>query len=143
LRTSWTDYFLDLAAQAATRSTCPRKHVGCVLVRNRIVVSIGYNGSVRKLDHCDDVGCMMEDNHCVRVNHAEINALVHAARYGYAVDGTTAYITASPCWNCFRALANAGINRIVYREFYKDDRIFSAAATLKIPLEHFPGSKPA
>lgn len=133
-RKSWNEYFLEIAQMVATRATCPRKAVGCVLVRDHMVVSSGYNGSVRGLPHCTDVGCMMEDNHCVAVIHAELNAIVQAARNGVRIEGAECYVTASPCWNCFKALANAGVKRIVYGEFYRDDRIFEVAAKLGIEM---------
>ena len=134
MRDSWDLYMMKLARVAATRATCDRKHVGAVIARDKHVVSTGYNGSVAGLPHCDDVGHMMEDGHCVRTVHAEANAIAQAARYGNAVEGATIYVTASPCWICFRLIANSGIRRIVYDEFYRDERIFEAAEQLGIEL---------
>lgn len=125
---------MHLAHVVATRATCPRKSVGCVLVRDHTILSTGYNGAVRGLPHCTDVGCEMVEGHCVNVIHAEINAIVQAARNGVRIEGAECYVTASPCWNCFKALANAGVKRIVYREFYRDDRIFAVAAKLGIEM---------
>jgi len=133
-RDSWDVYMMKLARVAAERSTCDRKHVGAVVVKDKFVVSTGYNGSIAGLAHCDDVGHMMEDGHCVRTVHAEANAIVQAARHGKALEGATIYVTASPCWPCFRLIANAGIRRVVYDEFYRDDKIFAAAAELGIEL---------
>lgn len=133
-RVSWDRYFMNIAHEAKRRSTCDRRHVGAVLVRDRMILSTGYNGSIRGLPHCDEVGHMMEDGHCVATIHAEANAILQAARNGIAIDGATLYTTASPCWNCFRLLANAGIVRIVYDEFYRDERIFRVARRLRIPL---------
>jgi dCMP deaminase len=107
-----------------------------VLVRNRTILSTGYNGSIRGMPHCADVGHMMEDGHCVATIHAEANAIIQAARNGVNIDGATTYVTASPCWNCFKQLANAGIVRIVYGEFYRDDRIFEVARQIGIELVH-------
>jgi dCMP deaminase len=137
-RASWDEYFMSIAQVVATRSTCPRKYVGAVVVRNRIILSTGYNGSIRGMPHCSDVGHMMEDGHCVATIHAEANAIIQAARSGVNIDGATCYATASPCWNCFKQLANAGIVRIAYGEFYRDDRIFEISRQIGIELVHVP-----
>lgn len=134
MRHDWDRYFMSIAIQVATRATCDRKHVGALLVRNRMMLSSGYNGSVRGLPHCDDVGHMMEDGHCVATIHAEANAIIQAARNGVGIEGATLYCTASPCWPCFKMIANAGITRICYGEFYRDDRIFTVAQDLAIEL---------
>jgi len=76
----------------------------------------------------------MEDGHCVRTIHAEANAIIQAARNGVRIDGATVYVTASPCWGCFKMIANAGIQRIVFGEFYRDERIFRFATELGIEL---------
>ncbi|MGB5374209.1 MAG: dCMP deaminase family protein, partial [Polyangiales bacterium] len=115
-RASWDQYFMDIAVVVATRSTCPRKHVGSVIVRDKTILSTGYNGSVRGLPHCDEVGHMMVDGHCVRTIHAEVNAIIQAAKNGSRIDGASIYVTASPCWNCFKAICNVGIKRIIFEE---------------------------
>lgn len=130
---------MDIARVVSSRSTCPRKSVGAVLVRDKTILSTGYNGSIRGMPHCVVVGCMMENDHCVATIHAESNAILQAARNGVMIDGGTLYVTASPCWNCFKEIANSGIRRVVYGEFYRDDRIFSAAASLNIELVHLAG----
>ena len=135
MRDSWDVYMMKLARVASERSTCERKHVGAVVAKDKFVVATGYNGSIAGLPHCDEVGHLMEDGHCVRTVHAEANAIVQAARHGKAVEGGTIYVTASPCWPCFRLIANAGIRRIVFDEFYRDERIFEAATELGIALE--------
>ena len=141
-RASWDDYFMNIAREVATRATCDRKHVGAVIVRNRCILATGYNGSVRGLEHCDDVGHMMEDGHCVRTIHAEANAIIQAARHGTSIEGAGIYITASPCWICFKMIANAGIERIVFGEFYRDERIFTTAERLRIALIDLTASAP-
>jgi len=141
MRSSWHRYFLDIARQVATRATCPRKSVGAVLVLDKTIVSTGYNGSVRGLPHCEEVGCMMENNHCVRTIHAEVNALVQAAKNGTAINGSTLYVTASPCWPCFKAVVNAGVRIIVFEEFYRDKRIFETAERLGIKLYQLNGDE--
>jgi len=114
-----------------------------VIVRDRTILSTGYNGSIRGMPHCTDAGHMMENDHCVATIHAEANAIIQAAKNGVMIDGGTIYVTASPCWNCFKQIANAGIRRIVYGEFYRDERIFSVAERLAIDLLHVPSQVPA
>jgi len=136
MRVSWDRYFMNLAVQAATRSTCPRKHVGAVIVRDKAVLATGYNGSLRGLPHCTDVGCLIENDHCVRTVHAEANAILQAARHGVRIDGADIYVTASPCWECFKLIANAGIRRVLYGEFYSDERLLQYAREAGIELLH-------
>jgi dCMP deaminase len=133
-RVSWDRYFMNIAHEAKRRSTCDRKNVGAVIVRDRMILSTGYNGSIRGLPHCDEVGHMMEGGHCVATIHAEANAILQAARSGVRIDGATLYTTASPCWSCFKLCANAGVTRIIYDEFYRDDRIFRIARQLALPI---------
>ena len=127
---------MRIAQQVATRSTCDRKHIGAVIVRDRNILSTGYNGSIRGLPHCDDIDHLMENGHCVRTVHAEANAIAQAAKNGVGLNGAEIYITASPCWTCFKLLANAGIMKIHFGEFYRDDRIYDAAKLANIELNH-------
>jgi len=133
-RVDWHQYFMNIAGQVATRSTCDRKHVGAVIVRDRTILSTGYNGSIRGMPHCDDVGHQLENNHCVATVHAEANAIIQAAKNGVRVDGAELYTTASPCWNCFKLIANSGIREIYYGEFYRDTRSPEVARQLGIEL---------
>ncbi len=133
-RVDWHTYFMNIARQAATRSTCDRKHVGAVIVREKTILSTGYNGSIRGLAHCDDVGHMMESGHCVGTVHAEANAIIQAAKNGVRVDQSEIYTTASPCWNCFKLIANAGLTRVYYGEFYRDEKSLEIARHLGIEL---------
>lgn len=119
-RPSWNEYFLKIAELVSTRATCPRLHVGAVLVRNRMVISAGYNGSPRKTDQCDEVGCRIINGHCVRVVHAEANAVIQAAYHGISTKGSILYTRYLPCEDCTKVLINAGIEKIVYREVYKN-----------------------
>ncbi len=135
-RVSWDRYFMNLAVQAATRSTCPRKHVGAVIVRDKTILSTGYNGSIRGAPHCTEVGCLIENEHCVRTVHAEANALVQAARHGVLLEGAEIYVTASPCFNCFKLIANAGIRIVHYGEFYRDERVLQFADDAGIRMDH-------
>jgi dCMP deaminase len=129
---------MNIARVVSSRSTCERKFVGAVIVRDKTILSTGYNGSIRGMPHCTDVGHMMEDGHCVATLHAEVNAIIQAAKNGVAIEGATIYVTASPCWNCFKTIANSGILRILYGEFYRDERIFEVAARLGLELVHLP-----
>ena len=141
-RASWDEYFMSIAQVVATRSTCERKYVGAVIVRNKTILSTGYNGSIRGLPHCTEAGHMMEDGHCVATIHAETNAILQAARNGVMIDGASIYVTASPCWNCFKQLANAGITRICYGEFYRATRSIEVATAVGIELIHVPIAPP-
>lgn len=133
-RKDWRHYFMDIAHLVGSRATCDRKHVGAVIVRNNTLLSSGYNGAPRRMVHCDDVGHMMENDHCVRTVHAEANAIVQAAKNGVMIDGGTIYTTASPCWPCFQLIVNSGLVEIVFGELYRDPRIsqFSREAGIKL-----------
>ena len=133
-RVSWKDYFMNIAREVATRSTCDRKHVGAVIVREKTILSTGYNGSIKGLPHCDEVGCEMVDGHCVRTTHAEANAIVQAAKNGIQINQSEIYVTASPCYDCFKLIANAGIKIIYYDEFYRDRRIIEKSKEIGIQL---------
>jgi dCMP deaminase len=133
-RAGWDEYFMRIALDVSGRSTCDRKHVGAVIVRDRNILSTGYNGSIAGMPHCDDVGHMMEGGHCIATIHAEANAIIQAAKNGVNINGAFLYTTASPCWNCFKLVVNAGMRRILFGEFYRDDRIFVVAEKLSIDL---------
>jgi dCMP deaminase len=130
---------MNIARQVATRSTCDRKHVGAVIVRDRTILSTGYNGSIRGMPHCDDVGHDIDHGHCIATIHAEANAILQAAKNGSMIDGAEIYTTASPCWNCFKLIANAGIRTIYYGEFYRDAKSLTIARQLGIDLVDLGG----
>ena len=125
---------MNIAHEAATRSTCDRKHVGAVIVREKTILSTGYNGSIRGMPHCDEAGHDIESGHCVATIHAEANAIIQAARNGVNINGAELYTTASPCWSCFKLIANSGIGRIFYGEFYRDEKSLSLATGAGIEL---------
>ena len=133
-RISWENYFMNIAAEVATRSTCDRKHVGAVIVREKTILSTGYNGSIKGLPHCDEAGHEIVDGHCVRTTHAEANAIVQAAKNGVEINLSEIYVTASPCYSCFKLIANAGIKTIYYKELYRDERINDRAKEAGINL---------
>ena len=140
MRLNWDEYFMRLAEVVATRATCNRKHVGAVVVRDRTVLATGYNGSVRGLEHCDDAGHEMNEGHCVRTVHAESNAVAQAAKNGVALDGATIYVTASPCYICFKLLANSGIKEIVFGEVYRDSDFSVQAAQAGMMYRYLKGT---
>ncbi|MFH1849458.1 MAG: cytidine/deoxycytidylate deaminase family protein [archaeon] len=134
-RVSWETYFMNIAEQVATRSTCDRNQVGAVIVKDKTILSTGYNGSIRGMPHCDEVGHDMDNGHCVATIHAEANAIIQAAKNGVCIDDAEIYVTSIPCWNCFKLIANSGIQRIFYKKFYRDDRAMKVAAQIGIQLK--------
>jgi dCMP deaminase len=139
-RPIWDKYFLKLAMLVSERATCPRMHCGCVLVRNKRILSTGYNGSIPGDAHCEDDGCMIVDNHCVRTIHAEMNAILQCSIHGVSTQGATAYITNMPCTNCAKSLIAAGIKEIVIFSDYHDTKAeeFFEIANVKIKRLEMP-----
>ena len=119
-RVTWKTYFMNIAKEVSTRSTCDRKHVGAVIVREKTILSTGYNGSIKGLPHCDTVGCEMVDGHCVRTTHAEANAILKTASSVNSCNGGTLYLTMSPCKECSKLVHQSGIIRLVYLKKYSD-----------------------
>ena len=119
MRKTWDQYYLDLAEEVATRATCNRLQVGCVIVNRNHIVSTGYNGSIHGHPHCTDVGCLLKEGRCIRTLHAEENAILHARRED--LTGATAYVTHEPCENCTKRLNQAGVARVVFRKAYKSE----------------------
>jgi len=135
MRESWDNYFMNLAKQIATRATCSRLNVGCIIVRDKVILSTGYNGSLKDTEHCDDVGHDIDElNHCVRTVHAEANAVAQAAKNGVVLDRSIAYITHSPCLTCFKLLVSAGVKIVCYQNPYRIDRIDNYAMKAGIVL---------
>lgn len=128
-RPSWDDYFMEIARMVASRSTCLRRQVGCVIVKDRRILSTGYNGAPSGVTHCSEIGCRRmadgvpsgERHELCRGVHAEQNAIIQGARYGVVLDGATAYVTSQPCSICTKMLINAGIQEIVYEGDYPDE----------------------
>lgn len=122
-RKTWDEYFIDTAYHIATRSTCRRKKVGAIIVNptTKSILATGYNGSLPGSEHCEDSGCYIVNNHCLRTVHAETNAINQAAKNGSTLWQTHIYCTTKPCWNCFKNIIQAGIVSIYYREDYKDE----------------------
>ena len=127
-RPEWDDYFLELAHVISKRSTCLRRKVGAIVVKNRHILSTGYNGSPKNIRHCEETGCLREQlkvpsgqrHELCRGLHAEQNAIIQAAVYGVSVDGAVLYCTNQPCSICAKMIINAGIKRIVLSDGYPD-----------------------
>jgi dCMP deaminase len=128
-RPGWDDYFLDIVGLVAKRATCRRRCVGAALVRDRRILSTGYNGAPSGLKHCLEIGCLREQNRIpsgerhelCRGLHAEQNAIIQAAFHGIRIQGATLYCTNLPCVICSKMLINAGIKEIIYESGYADD----------------------
>jgi dCMP deaminase len=136
-RPSWDDYFMQITLQVARRSTCPRAAVGAVIVRDKRILTTGYNGAPRGLPHCTEVGCLMVNGHCVRTLHAEQNAIIQGALHGVDVSGSTLYVTHQPCLVCAKMIINAGIERVVYGGDYPDEIARSFLEQAGVSLEHY------
>jgi len=127
-RPDWDTYFMEMAVLAAKRSTCLRRQVGAVIVKNRRVLSTGYNGVPSGVTHCSVTGCLREQlnvpsgerHELCRGLHAEQNAIIQAAYHGVSIDGSTLYCTTLPCIICAKMIINAGIRKIYYLEGYAD-----------------------
>jgi dCMP deaminase len=121
------DYFMQIATVVARRSTCLRNQVGAVFVRNKRILSTGYNGAPAGLQHCDEVGCAREGvasgtrHELCRAVHAEQNAIIQAALHGVSIEGATLYCTHQPCILCAKMMINARIRKVVFRESYPDE----------------------
>jgi dCMP deaminase len=141
-RPSWDDYFLEISAVVAKRSTCLRRHVGAVIVRDKQIISTGYNGAPSGIRHCSEVGCLRERLHVpsgerhelCRGLHAEQNAIIQAALHGVSTRGATLYCTNHPCSICAKMLINAGIIRIVVNGNYHDPLSEEMLAEAKIEV---------
>ncbi len=134
-RPAWDNYFLKLAMLVSERATCPRMHVGCVLVKDKRILSTGYNGSIPGDGHCEDDGCMIVDNHCVRTIHAEMNAIIQCSIHGVNAQGATAYVTNMPCTNCAKALIAAGIKEVIIFSDYHNTLAEDFFAKAKVEIK--------
>ncbi|MGI6452827.1 MAG: deoxycytidylate deaminase [Syntrophomonadaceae bacterium] len=151
LRPSWDDYFLEVANLVASRSTCLRRQVGAVLVKNERIISTGYNGAPKGLRHCFDLGCLREEKNIpsghryelCRGVHAEQNVIINAAFYGVATEGAVLYCNHQPCIICARMIINAGIIKVVHQGRFSDrlaeEFLLEAGITL---IKNQPGQSP-
>ncbi len=143
MRPTWDEYFLQIARTVATRATCPRASVGCVLTRSHRILTTGYNGAPRGVAHCSEAGCILVHDHCQRATHAEANAIVQGALHGVGLEGATAYCTHQPCVNCSKLLISAGVDRIVYLTPYPDPVATALLAEANVEVLHLPIGLPA
>ena len=120
-RISWDEYFMAQRHLLSLRSTCSRLSVGATIVKDKRIVSGGYNGSIKGDEHCIDVGCKVVEGHCVRTIHAEINAILQCSKFGVGTEGATIYVTHFPCLNCTKSIIQAGIKEICYANDYRNN----------------------
>lgn len=141
-RPSWDEYFMGITEMVAQRSTCLRRKVGAILVRDKRIIATGYNGAPAKVSHCLDIGCLREQqgipsgerHELCRGLHAEQNSIIQAALHGFSVEGATLYCTNMPCAICSKMLINARIEKIYYKEGYADTLSSLLLAEAKVPV---------
>ena len=144
-RPSWPEYFMSITRMVAKRSTCLRRHVGAILVRNKRILATGYNGAPAGLKHCEAAGCLRKDSsipsgerhELCRGLHAEQNAIIQAAYHGITIVGSTLYCTNKPCVICSKMLINAGIQKICYESGYDDPLADQMLAEAGIEVTRF------
>ena len=152
-RPSWDEYFMNIAREVARRSTCLRRQLGAILVKDKRILATGYNGAPSNLPHCDEVGCLRQQqgipsgqrHELCRGLHAEMNALLQAATYGIEARGATLYCTAQPCSLCAKMLINTGVQRVVITGEYPDELASQLFVEAGIKVEHLdaaPGASP-
>lgn len=146
-RVSWDEYFMSIAKLVATRSTCIRRQVGCVIVKDKRIIASGYNGAPSGVSHCTDKGtCLRQEldipsgqqHEKCWASHAESNAIVQCARYGTPIEGSVLYCTTHPCSMCAKSIINSGITRVYYIDGYPDelaDKLFKEAKISRIKLD--------
>jgi len=147
-RPTWDQYFLQMARVVASRSTCLRRRVGALLVRDKRILTTGYNGAPANIPHCEDVGCLRDElgipsgerQELCRGLHAEQNAIIQAALHGVTTRGSVLYCTTQPCITCAKMLINAGVNRVVYEGDYPDQLAIEMLEYANIPLVRIPAS---
>ena len=147
-RPDWDTYFLMIALVASTRSTCLRRRVGAIIVRDKFIVSTGYNGAPQGVEHCSEIGCMREKlaipsgerHEMCRGSHAELNAIAQAAKIGVSTEGAAIICTHEPCSFCTKAILNAGINEVVFIYPYPDNLAREMMAESKVVIRQFEES---
>ena len=117
------DYFMEIARATAKRSSCDRASVGAIAVKNNRIICTGYNGSLPKMEECDDMGHYLIANHCMRTVHAEMNLICQAAKMGISMEGSVVYTTHQPCFHCLKHMINVGVFKIIFENAYEDLRI--------------------
>ncbi len=141
-RPDWTEYFMDFARLAEKRSTCLRRRVGAVIVKDKMVLATGYNGAPKGVSHCEVEGCLRarmkvpsgQRHELCRGLHAEQNAIIQAAYHGASIKGSTMYCTFRPCVICVKMIINAGIKEVYFEGHYEDPLAQSMAGEAKLEL---------
>lgn len=145
IRPSYDEYFMKMAYLVSSRSTCLRRHVGAILVKNKHILSTGYNGPPKGLKHCDETGCLREElgvpsgerHEICRGLHAEQNAIIQASVFGVSIKDSVLYVTNTPCVVCAKMLINAGISEIIYDGEYPDKLAMKMLEESNICLKRF------
>ncbi len=144
-RPSWDEYFMKLAHEVAARTTCMRRAVGAIVVKDKRILATGYNGVPTGISHCDEVGCLRSQlgvpsgqrHEICRGLHGEQNAIIQAAKYGINIADSTIYVTTQPCVVCAKMIINAGIVEVVYENPYDDELAMSMLNEAGIKLRVF------
>ncbi len=144
-RPSWETYFMDITALVAKRTTCLRRAVGAVIVKDKRILSTGYNGAPSHIRHCREVGCLREQlkvpsgqrHELCRGIHAEQNAIIQAAYYGVSIQGAMIYCTTQPCSICAKMIINAGLTEIIYASGYADPMAIEMLEEAGVALVRF------
>lgn len=145
MRPSWDEYFMEIAEVVKTRSTCLRRQVGAIIVKDKQILSTGYNGAPTGLKHCEETGCIREQlevpsgerHELCRGLHAEQNAIIQASLHGVKIEGATIYVTTQPCVVCAKMIINSGIKKVVYRGDYPDKLSAQMLAESGITVQKF------
>ncbi|WP_243371191.1 cytidine/deoxycytidylate deaminase family protein [Geotalea sp. SG265] len=149
-RPSWDEYFMEITRLVAKRSTCLRRQVGAVVVKDKNILATGYNGAPSGVSHCLDVGCLREKlaipsgerHELCRGLHAEQNAIIQAAKHGTGIEGSTLYCTTMPCIICSKMIINAGIKRVVFEAGYPDQLAEEMVGESGVVVDRFPKPGP-
>ncbi|MCZ7406525.1 MAG: cytidine/deoxycytidylate deaminase family protein [Candidatus Methanoperedens sp.] len=149
MRPTIDEYFMEIATIVAKRSTCLRNQVGAVIVKDKRILSTGYNGAPRNLEHCLDIGCIRQQNNIAsgtrhelcRAVHAEQNAIIQAALHGVSIEDATIYCTHQPCILCAKMLINARIEKVVFGVVYPDKEALSFFNKAGVKIEQFDLSR--
>ncbi len=145
MRPSWDEYFMEIAEVVKTRSTCLRRQVGAIIVKDKQILSTGYNGAPTGLKHCGETGCIREQlevpsgerHELCRGLHAEQNAIIQASLHGVKIEGATIYVTTQPCVVCAKMIINSGIKEVVYKGDYPDKLSAQMLAESGITVQKF------
>lgn len=149
MRPNWDDYFMNIVELVKERSTCLRRKVGAIIVKDRRILTTGYNGAPAGCKHCEELGCLRqklnipsgERHELCRASHAEQNAIVQAAMYGVPIQDGTIYVTAQPCVICTKLIINSGIKRVVYKGDYPDELSMEMLSEAGLEVERFLGDE--